>query len=77
MVEGSSILGVSGVGENILEGDLLHWFMGESIRQLFQKGSPLVLPSKVQGKWEQLVLNGGSEELNLPPRILKNVSFHF
>jgi len=73
VVEGSTP-GVSRVGETRLEGELLPWFTKESIRQLFQQGSPLVLPSKVQGKWEQLVLNGGSQELNLPPRILQKVS---
>lgn len=73
VVEGG-IPNVSGVVESPLEGDLLLWFMKASIRQLFQRGSPLVLPSKMQRKWEQLVLNGGSQELNVPPRIQEKVS---
>lgn len=65
------------VGESVLELELLCWFTKESLRQLFQRGSPLVLPSNVQRKWEQLVLNGGSQELNLPPSILQKASFLF
>lgn len=64
---------VSGVGESPLEGELLRWFVNASIRELFRRGSPLVLPSKMQRKWEQLVLNGGSQELNLPTRIQEKV----
>jgi hypothetical protein len=43
---------MSSVKGSPLEGELLRWFIKASIRELFQQGSPLVLPSKMQQKWE-------------------------
>jgi hypothetical protein len=52
---------------------LQRWFKQRSIHNLFATGSPLVLPSEIQWKWEQLKA-GQLENLSLPSDIHTAVS---
>jgi hypothetical protein len=54
------------------EKELISWFKHASVSNLFKKGSPIVLPSDVQKKWEQLIAEK-SQDLQLPHDIQSRV----
>jgi hypothetical protein len=71
--EGGSSRPVQPIGEHRVE-VLLHWFKRKSIDSLFRNGSPLVLPSEIQGRWEELVIDEGQGSLELPSNIAHKVN---
>jgi len=54
------------------EKELISWFKHASVSNLFKKGSPIVLPSDVQRKWEELIAER-SQDLQLPHDIQSRV----